>query len=630
MAKKDYTKWDRDDLIKEIEQLKKRKKYGLVWEEKLEDVVEQCKTELPILEEIKSNNIENTLEAPTNILIEGDNYHALSVLNYTHKEKIDVIYIDPPYNTGAKDWKYNNDYVDAEDPYRHTKWLSLMAHRLKIAKNLLTKNGIICVTIDDYEMPRVWMLLEEIFGESNHLGTIVIRNNPSGRSTEKGFSIAHEYALFFSRSKDVKIGRLKRNEAQKARYKEIDHISPFEWVNFRKHGATRKESPQMFYPIYITDKTIRIPKMNWDKEQKEWVDVEPPNKDEIVLYPVDENGFERRWKWAIARTTKEIGEMKIDKDKYGKLAIYIKSRMNTDGMLPVTWWDKKEYSATAYGTNLLKTIFSDLQAFSYPKSIYAVMDCLRVMSGNKNCTVLDFFAGSGTTGHAVMELNRIDNGNRRFILCTNNENGIAEEVCLKRLKNVMNGYKYTGVEKVVLFELKITEKQLLAMDMILEEIEQLKENSKDKFDKFELKLEECYVRLYGVNKSNGAKEGLGGNLKYFKTSFVPADPTDKNKVALTNKATEMLCIKENTFELVDSKEKFMLFRNRKRYTGIIFNHLAIPDFKNAIKDIDGRFSVYVFSLGDDTFDEEFEDIKNKVKLSPIPEAILRVYRRIFK
>jgi len=132
--------------------------------------------------------------------------------------------------------------------------------------------------------------------------------------------------------------------------------------------------------------------------------------------------------------------------------------------------------------------------------------------------------------------------------------------------------------------------------------------------------------IYGYKN----KSGLGGNLKYFKTAFVPADPTDRNKTELTKKATEMLCVKEDTFEEVTSSEKYIIFRNKKRYTGIIYDYLVIDDFKKEIVHIDGKFSVYVFSLSDDTFDEEFEDVKNKVKLSPIPEAILRVYRRIFK
>ena len=137
-------------------------------------------------------------DSSTNILIEGDNYHALSVLNYTHKGRIDVIYIDPPYNTGAKDWKYNNNYVTLEDDYRHSKWLSFMDKRLRLAKNLLAKDGIICCTIDDNELPKLWLLMEKIFDEKHFLGTAVIRNNPGGRKRKKQLALQHEYALFFS------------------------------------------------------------------------------------------------------------------------------------------------------------------------------------------------------------------------------------------------------------------------------------------------------------------------------------------------------------------------------------------------------------------------------------------------
>jgi adenine-specific DNA-methyltransferase len=201
------------------------------------------------------------------------------------------------------------------------------------------------------------------------------------------------------------------------------------------------------------------------------------------------------------------------------------------------------------------------------------MECIKVATTNKNAIILDYFAGSGTTSHAVLELNEEDGGSRKFILCTNNENNICTEVCYPRVEKVIKGYKNTKDEKV---------------------------------------------------------EGLGGNLKYFKTDFVDAEPTDKNKKKLTEQATEMLCIREETFGTVLEQKKFKIYKNNSHYTGIIFDQLAIPEFKKAIKDIKGKFSVYVFSLGDDTFDEEFEDIKQKVKLSPIPEAILRVYRRIFK
>lgn len=571
-----YQDQSKQQLLAEIErlkkELKKNKKYGLVWEEKPEEVVQMCKEKLPVLKEVKNKEIITDKDKPVNLLIECDNYHALSVLNYTHAKKVDAIYIDPPYNTGASDWKYNNNFVDAEDPYRHTKWLSFMNHRLLLAKNLLKEDGIICVTIDDYEIARLLMLMEEIFGEFNHLGTVVIRNNPAGRSTTKGVSITHEYALFFGKTNKSQVSRLNRSQAQKDRYDEKDKRGFYEWVNFRKPGSMRSESPKMFYPIFASKNLLRIPQMHWDEYAEKWMSSEKPKKDEQILFPIDEDGKERRWRFGLERARKEFSEFKTKIQK-GKLHIYVKGRLNNEGILPMTWWDKKEYSSTAYGTNLLKNMFSELQVFSYPKSLYAVMDCIKVMTDKNDALIVDFFAGSGTAGHAVLELNGIDGGQRSFILCTNDENNIASGVCYPRIKKVLEGYKNLKGEKV---------------------------------------------------------EGLVSNLKYFKTDFVDAEPTDRNKIKLTEQATEMLCVKEGTFEEVLGRDNFKVFKNANYYTGIIFDQAAIPAFKKAIKDIKGKFSVYIFSLGDETFDEEFKDVKQNVQLSPIPEAILRVYRRIFK
>ena len=179
MSKINYSDMSKDDLIKELEKLRARKKYGLVWEDKPEKVAEQCKEELPVLVEVKEREIVKNKEKPYDILIEGDNYHALSVLNYTHKGKIDVIYIDPPYNTGAKDWKYNNCFVDINDTYRHSKWLSMMEKRLRLAKNLLKEDGVFICAVDDNEFYHLGCLLEEIFnGWEIHCITIV--HNPRG------------------------------------------------------------------------------------------------------------------------------------------------------------------------------------------------------------------------------------------------------------------------------------------------------------------------------------------------------------------------------------------------------------------------------------------------------------------
>jgi adenine-specific DNA-methyltransferase len=553
MAKKDYANWDRNELIKEIDQLRKRKKYGLVWEDKPEDVVEQCKKELPVLEEVKGKEIFTDPHKPINLLIEGDNYHALSVLNYTHKGKIDVIYIDPPYNTGAKDWKYNNDYVDNNDMFRHSKWISMMNNRLRIAKSLLKKDGVIICAIDENEFNRIGLLLEEIFFD-NELHCITIVHNPRGIQG-KNFSYTHEYAFFsFPKGQKV-IGHRKIIE------EDIDYR------NLRDNGgeSLRTDARNCFYPIIVRDENIIgfgavVPIEEHPEKQTAKIG------SEYFIYPIDPKGIERKWRYARqsveeiknllrAKKTKKGYEIELGKD-YGTVR---------------TVWQDSRYDSNEYGTKLVHALVPETH-FDFPKSVYNTYDCIApILYERKNAIILDFFAGSGTTGHAVSLLNKEDSGTRQFILCTNNENGIAQEVCHPRIKAVING-----------------------------------------------------------NKDYSDITGIKSNLKYFKTSFVPADPTDKNKTALTKKATEMLCVKEETFEKVKTNDQYKIFRNKKRYTGIIFDHQAIDDFKKEIARIDGKFSLYIFSLGDDTFDEEFEDIKKKVKLSPIPEAILRVYRRIFK
>lgn len=263
------------ELEAQIRKLKKNN-LGLVFEDKQEDVVEQSKTQVPVLKEVVKNRLDLDEVYPNNLMIEGDNYLALSVLNYTHKGKIDAIYIDPPYNTGARNWKYNNDYVDGNDGFRHSKWLSFMDKRLRLARPLLKEDGIIVVTIDDYEVATLKLLMNKIFGEENYLGTVVIKNNPQGRSSVSGFQVSHEYALFYSRTQESKIGRLPRSDEQIGRYKESDDNGPFEWRNFRAQYST--ESPKMKYPIFVKKdcSNFRIPKLKWNPERKSYDVLEQP------------------------------------------------------------------------------------------------------------------------------------------------------------------------------------------------------------------------------------------------------------------------------------------------------------------------------------------------------------------
>ena len=608
-----------DERAKLVNSLNITKKYGLVWEEKLEDVEEQLRTTLPVLREVtekrilalstlifhKEKEIKSEIQqslfepgntedstpeaypsgklgrAPNHILIEGDNLHALTALAFTHEGKIDAMYFDPPYNTGAKDWKYNNNFVVKEDAYRHSKWLAMMSKRLKIAKKLLKEDGIICVTIDDYEMPRLVMLMEEIFGEDNHLGTIVIRINPSGRSTVKGVSITHEYGLFFGKSNEAQVGRLERNEKQLSRYDVKDETGAFEWVNFRKHGGTRKESPTMYYPIFITDNTIRVPDLKWNEEKNEWTALEEPNSNETIAYPIDDNGKERRWKWGLDRIRKSPDEFCVRKDRTGKIAVYVKARMQNECVLPLTWWDKKEYSATAYGTNLLKEIFGELQIFSYPKSIHAVRDSLKVLTNKKNAIILDIFAGSGTTLHATMQLNAEDGGNRQCILVTNNENNICEEVTYERNKRVIKGY---------------------------------------------------------TNAKGVQVEGLtNNNLRYYQSDYISRDRTHKNKRDLVVAATEMLCIKENIYtelyEIAGEKLKekeLRCFSDNGQYMLVVYNEEIIDWLVPVIAKIDTqkKIKIYIFAPGQYPFTEEFEDVLDKVELCALPDAIYKAYANV--
>ncbi len=558
MAKKtNYSDWPKEQLIAEVERLRKRKKYGLVWEPKKEDVVEQCKTELPVLKEVKNKAITKDKNGPVNILIEGDNYHALSVLNYTHKGKIDVIYIDPPYNTGAKDWKYNNDYVDINDTYRHSKWLSMMQSRLLLAKNLLKPRGVLICTIDHNEQERLGLLLEEHFA-GKQITCVTVVHNPAGIQGEN-FSYTHEYAYFIYPSKGRSIGYQVREEGD-------EDVRNFRDVTGAE--SLRTAAANCFYPVLIKNgKIIGFGPVSDDDFHPESINIK--RRDGIIeIYPVDPQSVERKWRFARQTVESIAKELTVKYIKARNVFDIVRTKNQFNYK---TVWTDSRYSANNHGTQLLNKIIKS-GSFSFPKSLHAVVDCILAAShGKEDIVVLDFFAGSGTTGHAVLELNK-DGGNRQFILCTNNENKIAENVCYQRVANIIRGYKNADGENVV---------------------------------------------------------GLGGNLRYFRTAFVGAEPNDKNKEALTKQATEMLCMREDTFELVKETKSIKIFKNNKRHTGIVFDEDAIPALKKEIAKIGGAWSVYIFSLGDDTFDEEFEGMK-KITVAPIPEAILRVYRRLFQ
>lgn len=561
MAKRNYDNWSKEELIREVVKLEKRKKYGIVWEDKPEDVTTLCKEKLPVLEEdVKKEIVEDGRKA-VNILIEGDNYHALSVLNYTHKGKIDVIYIDPPYNTGAKDWKYNNDYVDINDNFRHSKWLSFMEKRIRLAKRLLRRNGVLICTIDKNEHATLGLLLQELF-PSHEIICVTIVHNPAGVQG-KNFSYTNEYAYFVYPSKGAFIGKTSRDKEL------VSHLR--DWGTISK----REQAKTCFYPIIIkNEKIIGFGDVCRDSFHPESSNVKQKNG-AIHIYPIDIHGIERKWVFSRKGVEKIRDELFVKKIN-GTYAIMRKKALFNYR----TVWDDTRYYANIYGSKFLNNIIKN--KFPFPKSLYAVMDCIKAVIHDKDDSIiLDFFAGSGTTGHAILELNKEDGGNRIFIICTNNEdnNGdgvkIASDICYPRIKKVIKGY--TGV----------TDKKR-------------------------------YSRI-------------PGNLKYFRTAFVDAKPTDRNKKRLVDKSTEMLCLKEDCFDFVKKGKDFRIFKNsQNKYLGIIYDDEGIEVFKKEAKKMKKKFVVYVFSLDESAREEEFEDMAGTVQLKPIPAVILNVYKRIFK
>jgi adenine-specific DNA-methyltransferase len=516
-----------------------------------EKVVVDCETKLPVLKEVKGKKIQKGKESdPTHLIIEGDNYHALSVLNYTHAGKIDLIYIDPPYNTGNKDFIYNDRFVDREDSFRHSKWLSFMAHRLRLAKNLLAETGVIFISIDDNEQAHLRLLCDQIFGEENFVGCICRATGTTTGQDAARIGSSFDYLLVYKRSDEFTLGGVPLSDGDVNRFNGVDERGQFSVLQLRKTGNSdrREDRPNMFYPIQS-----------------------PEGND---VFPFGPTGYESRWRFSQETYKKYCDEGLIvwKKSRSGEITPYVKYYLDGRTKQVSNIWN--DIDGNKKGSLELKDIFGE-KVFDNPKPISLIERILQI-GARKSAIILDFFAGSGTTGHAVLKLNAQDDGTRQFILCTNNENKIAEEVTYPRIKKVIDGY------------------------------------------------------------SDNAP--IPANLRYFQTDFVEKKGSASQlKIDLTRQCAEMLCVKENVFEAVKLKKSaknYRLFKNGDKYLGVFFDFFTDAEFAGFIKELnalpkEAEKAVYVFVLDGSAgiLADEFAGVAN-CEVKEIPQKILDMYKQL--
>ena len=555
--------------------------YGLVWEDRAEEVEERLREELPVLVEDKELALtDGGQEAPNHILIEGDNLEALTALSYTHEGKVDVIYIDPPYNTGNRDFVYNDSFVDNEDSYRHSKWLSFMSKRLRIAKRLLSDRGVIFISIDDNEQASLKLLCDEVFGEKNFV-TCFPWHSRQSLQNDTDISVNHEYLVCYAKNRRQSNRRLKPSNAAT-------------WYT---------DEGFVFYPIEKdSDKYSNPdndPRGPWKADPFDAPHVRPnltypivnPNTGEQHLPPRG-----RHWRISPEKFASALADNRILFGKSGNGRPQMKVFLNEQeefGSIAHSWFDADKYETATHGSKELQSVFDGDKVFTSPKPTALIKELLKITTlSDKPATVLDFFAGSGTTLHAVMQLNKEDGGRRQCILVTNNENNICREVTYERNKRVIEGYTTPkGVP-----------------------VEGLRDN----------------------------------NLRYYRTRLLPRERTNRNMRALVSAATDLLCIKEKLFEelKVESLElreeltqkDVRIFSDGERAMMVVYNEEAIPDIVDWLQTdaiINSLFTnhyslikVYVFSPGAYAWDDDFAPVLDRVELCALPEAIYQAYKNV--
>jgi len=550
---KDLSNEDKSNLL---QLLKEKKTYGLVWEDSTEDAWEMMKDYVPVLKEDESKRIDHGSENPNHILIEGDNLNALTALSYTHEGKIDVIYIDPPYNTGNKDFAYYDDfcdeyrqipYVDKEDSYRHSKWISFIKKRLKIAKQLLSNNGVIFVSINNIELAQLKLIMDQEYGENNFVGHLIWESTTQPINAGK--------AKFQLQQKTESILCYAKNKEKKDTFilKEID--TGLKYPHMGKLGMCRFEIIEKSDAGAYNRETMKFP----------------------ILGQYPRNGK----RWQIGEET-AVDLVKRDRieivDGIVKKAVYPEDEIDKRKFEPFWSLLKADEVGTAQkGKDELNTIMGTATGFDTVKSLGLMESILSHF--NQNSIFLDFFAGSGTTLNATMQLNEEDRGHRQCILVTNNENNICEKLTYERNKRVIEGYTKTNGEFV----------------------EGLKDN----------------------------------NLRYFKVGFTPREKTHQQNKELFRLLKDIICIKDDVYReqhqfgslpLAGKEKLLQYFAEDGKQVLMVYDARVIPYLVNEIENMDMTDSpimIYIFADGAYPYTADFTNVLAKVKLIPMPYAFLR-------
>ncbi|MBQ0019311.1 MAG: site-specific DNA-methyltransferase [Bacteroidales bacterium] len=559
-----------DEKAEIVGSLRRQKKYGLVWENHPEDAEERLKSAFPVLREDKEAAIISDAEdAPDHVLIEGDNLEALMALSYTHEGRVDVIYIDPPYNTGNKDFVYNDSFVDSEDGYRHSKWLSFMEKRLRLAKKLLSDKGVIFISIDDNEQANLKLLCDEVFGGNNFISNIVWQSTAGSNTGTEIVTVTENILVYTKFRQSCQFDGEPTDEDNYTLSDEyVDTRGRYSLDKMDRRRVGGHYSEALNFPIEMPDGTLRYPGGTEQPSTEGWNYLWSQTK---VQWGLD-NGF------VVFKKSKSGWNV------YNKRYAKVDNEGNPkERSTPYRNLITSDFCSTSHGTAEITSIFG-VRTFDFPKPSTLIKRILStIVRTKKDAIVLDFFAGSGTTLHATMQLNAEDGGHRQCILVTNNENNICRDVTYERNKRVIQGY---------------------------------------------------------TTPKGVAVEGLtANNLRYYTMDFLPREHTYEAKRELMRAATDMLCVKEGIYnevrEFCGMKFKPSILRYFTSAQGkrmlLIFDERAVEHIVPLLQqqpDGEGKLKIYVFSNGAYAYEDEFLALRDKVELCALPEALLQVYKQV--